>query len=189
MTPVLCLRTSSFISQARIARYRRTRWKIGKDTAFPVDGVSRRCHAARPPAASYIPEYIRGFKQSWPRRFEQSDRVFKWKPLQGMPSLDSPGNVLRCQFYRRQQCRIGFIRRLLVQTRMRSRGVVPVQMPVDACTRGASRFVGVQVHLSSHFTVRHSRSTNTLSRHAPRPSMESLQPRPRTAVVNSAAVN
>jgi len=40
----------------------------------------------------------------------------------------------------------------------------------------------------SYFTLRHTRSTNTLSRHAPRPSIDNLQPCASTASVNVSAV-
>ncbi len=74
-----------------------------------------------------------------------------------------------------QRVEVGLIRCLTVKAQVRPSAVVKVQIAADRLPRLADAVVGPQVDLL-YLTLRHSRSTNTLSRQAPLPSMLMAMP-------------
>src|SRR3954471_17344676 len=70
----------------------------------------------------------------------------------------------------RRSAEVGLVGRAGRQARMRALGVVEVQIPAQRGTCIGDAVVGAQVDLLILHRA-HSRSTNTLSRQAPRPSM------------------
>ena len=70
---------------------------------------------------------------------------------------------------------------------MRTAAIIKFQVTADRSTGLADAVVAAQMHLL--VTLRHRRSTNTLSRQAPRPSMLMATPLSASTPVNAAPVN
>ena len=84
------------------------------------------------------------------------------------------------------------IGRTAVKARMRPAAIVEVEIAPDRCACLGDGVIGSEIDLlifDAALTLRHSRSTKTLSRQAPLPSMLIAMPFPASTPVKAAPVN